>query len=98
MFSLADRKALALGISNDQPIAYGCANAFRKRDAEIAVTYLNDGAKAFVLPSPDVTKVRQFAGLDICLHSIAFSRAMYRLPRGRRKASSLFLFSTTGCS
>ena len=55
-FSLADRKALALGISNDQPIAYGCANAFRKRGVEIAVTYLNDRAKAFVLPSPDVTK------------------------------------------
>ncbi len=47
---LEGRKALILGIANDQSIAYGCARAFRERGAELAVTYLNDKARPHVEP------------------------------------------------
>ena len=35
---LAGRKALVIGIANDQSIAYGCARAFRRGGAELAIT------------------------------------------------------------
>ncbi len=40
--ALEGKKALVLGIANDQSIAYGCARAFKKTGAEIAMTYLNE--------------------------------------------------------
>ena len=43
---LSGRKALVIGIANDQSIAYGCAKAFHELGAEVAVTYLNDKARA----------------------------------------------------
>lgn len=50
MFSLAGRKALIVGIANDQSIAYGCAKALRAQGADLAITYLNDKAERFVRP------------------------------------------------
>lgn len=47
---LAGKKALVLGIANEHSIAYGCARAFRKLGAEVAITYLNDKAKPYVEP------------------------------------------------
>ncbi len=47
---LLGKKGLVTGIANNQSIAYGCAKAFRRLGAEIAITYLNDKAKAFVEP------------------------------------------------
>jgi enoyl-[acyl-carrier protein] reductase I len=47
---LAGLKALVIGIANDRSIAYGCARAFRRRGAELAMTYLNDKARPFVEP------------------------------------------------
>src|SRR5512142_1231995 len=47
---LAGLKALVIGIANDQSIAYGCARAFRRQGAELAITYLNDKARPFVEP------------------------------------------------
>jgi enoyl-[acyl-carrier protein] reductase I len=44
------KKGLITGIANDQSIAYGCAKAFRRFGAELAVTYLNDKAKPYVEP------------------------------------------------
>jgi lauroyl/myristoyl acyltransferase len=38
---LEGRKALVVGIANDQSIAYGCARAFRDLGADLAVTHLN---------------------------------------------------------
>jgi enoyl-[acyl-carrier protein] reductase I len=51
--ALAGRHGLVVGIANDQSIAYGCAEAFRVMGAELAVTYLNDKAKPYVLPLAD---------------------------------------------
>jgi len=47
---LAGRKALILGIANEHSIAYGCARAFREMGAELALTYANEKAKAYVEP------------------------------------------------
>jgi enoyl-[acyl-carrier protein] reductase I len=47
---LDGKRGLIVGIANDQSIAWGCAKAFRALGAELAVTYLNDKAKAHVEP------------------------------------------------
>ena len=47
---LEGKRGLIVGIANDQSIAWGCAKAFRALGAELAVTYLNDKAKAYVEP------------------------------------------------
>jgi enoyl-[acyl-carrier protein] reductase I len=45
--ALEGKKALILGIANDQSIAFGCARAMRKMGAEIAITYLNEKTKPY---------------------------------------------------
>jgi enoyl-[acyl-carrier protein] reductase I len=47
---LEGRKALVVGVANDSSIAWGCAKAFREVGAEVAITYLNEKAKAYVEP------------------------------------------------
>ena len=47
---LAGQKALVVGVANDQSIAYGCAKAFRTVGAELAMTWLNERARAYVEP------------------------------------------------
>src|ERR1700756_1230860 len=47
---LEGKKGLIVGIANDQSIAWGCAKAFRDLGAVLAVTYLNEKAKAYVEP------------------------------------------------
>jgi enoyl-[acyl-carrier protein] reductase I len=47
---LEGKRGLTVGIANDQSIAWGCAKAFRALGAELAVTYLNEKAKAHVEP------------------------------------------------
>ncbi len=47
---LQGKKALVAGIANEHSIAYGCAKAFRELEADLAITYLNDKAKAYVEP------------------------------------------------
>lgn len=45
---LSGKKALIVGIANENSIAYGCASMLKKVGAELAITYLNDKAKPFV--------------------------------------------------
>ena len=47
---LEGQNALIVGIANDQSIALGCARAFRAAGAELAVTWLNEKARAQVEP------------------------------------------------
>jgi enoyl-[acyl-carrier protein] reductase I len=47
---LAGRKALVIGVANDQSIAYGCAKAFQTVGAELAITWLNERARPHVEP------------------------------------------------
>lgn len=47
---LEGNKVLAVGIANDQSIAYGCAKAFRLAGADLAITWLNDKSRSYVEP------------------------------------------------
>lgn len=47
---LAFKKGLVIGIANDSSIAYGCAAAFRRFGADLAITYLNEKALPHVEP------------------------------------------------
>jgi enoyl-[acyl-carrier protein] reductase I len=50
MSMLAGKKGLVVGIANDASIAWGCAKSFRDHSADLAVTYLNEKAEAYVQP------------------------------------------------
>ena len=50
MFSLAGKKALVIGIANEDSIAYGCAQSFRAQGAELAVTFQDERAERYVRP------------------------------------------------
>ncbi|MEF8755400.1 MAG: enoyl-ACP reductase FabI [Accumulibacter sp.] len=45
--ALEGKKALVIGIANDQSIAYGCALAFRAMGASVAMTYVNEKSKQY---------------------------------------------------
>jgi enoyl-[acyl-carrier protein] reductase I len=50
MFSLAGKKALVLGVANEESIAFDCAKAFRDQGADLAITFQNDKAEKHVRP------------------------------------------------
>jgi enoyl-[acyl-carrier protein] reductase I len=62
---LAGKRGLVTGIANDQSIAYGCARAFRRQGAELAITYLNDKAKPYVEPLARGLEAGIFMPLDV---------------------------------
>jgi enoyl-[acyl-carrier protein] reductase I len=62
---LANKKGLVTGLANDQSIAWGCAQAFRRLGADLAVTYLNEKAKAYVLPLAKEVEAKIVAPLDL---------------------------------
>lgn len=58
---LKGKKGLVVGIANEASIAWGCARAFAAQGAELAVTYLNDKARAYVEP------LAEKLGAPLCL-------------------------------
>lgn len=62
---LLGQKALVLGIANEHSIAYGCARAFRKLGADLAITYLNDKARRYVEPLARQLEAPIFEPLDV---------------------------------
>ena len=62
---LKGKKALLLGIANEHSIAYGCARAFRKLGADLAITYLNQKAKPYVEPLAQQLEAPIFEPLDV---------------------------------
>jgi len=62
---LAGANALVVGIANDHSIAYGCAKAFRTAGAELAITWLNDKARAYVEPLAQELEASITAPLDV---------------------------------
>jgi enoyl-[acyl-carrier protein] reductase I len=62
---LAGRKALVIGVANDQSIAYGCAKAFRMVGADLAITWLNDKARPHVEPLATELEAGITAALDV---------------------------------
>jgi enoyl-[acyl-carrier protein] reductase I len=61
----AGKKGLVTGIANEQSIAYGCARAFRRFGAEVAITYLNDKARPHVEPLARELGAPIFMPLDV---------------------------------
>jgi enoyl-[acyl-carrier protein] reductase I len=47
---LAGKKALVVGVANEDSIAYGCAKAFRSVGADLAISWLNEKASRWVEP------------------------------------------------
>ena len=94
---LEGKKAVVIGIANNQSIAYGCACAFKAFGAQLAMTYLNEKTRKYTEPLAqslgvsdalylpcDVSQPgqleavfeaieREWGGLEIALHSIAFA-------------------------
>lgn len=68
MFNLSGRKALVVGIANDQSIAFGCAKALKAQGADLAVTYLNEKAERFVRPLAEELGAEIIAPLDVSQH------------------------------
>lgn len=62
---LRGKKGLVVGIANEHSIAWGCAKAFRKLGAEMAVTYLDDRARPHVEPLAQALDARFFMPLDM---------------------------------
>jgi enoyl-[acyl-carrier protein] reductase I len=62
---LLGQKALVLGIANEYSIAFGCARAFRKVGAELAITYLNEKARPYVEPLARELEAPIFLPLDV---------------------------------
>jgi enoyl-[acyl-carrier protein] reductase I len=62
---LDGRKALVVGIANEQSIAWGCAKWLRALGADVAVTYLNEKAKKFVEPLANELEAEIFMPLNV---------------------------------
>jgi enoyl-[acyl-carrier protein] reductase I len=65
MFSLAGKKALVVGIANEDSIAYGCAKAFREQGAELAITFQSAKAEPYVRPIADKLGTDIILPLDV---------------------------------
>jgi len=50
---LQGKRGLVVGIANEHTIAAGCARAFCDTGAQLAITYMNEKAKAYVQPVVD---------------------------------------------
>ena len=55
----------AIGIANNQSIAYGCALAFRALGAELAITYLNEKTKHYAQPLAERLEAALFLPCDV---------------------------------
>jgi len=64
-FDLNGKKGLVVGIANGNSIAWGCANAFAKAGAELAVTWFNEKARKHVEPLAQEVKASITAALDV---------------------------------
>uniref|UniRef100_UPI00356539F6 enoyl-ACP reductase FabI n=1 Tax=Paracoccus seriniphilus TaxID=184748 RepID=UPI00356539F6 len=62
---LEGKRGLVVGIANEHSIAAGCAQAFVRDGAELAVTYLNDKAKPYVEPVATDLNARLLMPLDV---------------------------------
>ncbi len=65
MFSLAGKKALVIGIANEDSIAFGCAAAFRAQGADLAITFQNEKAESYVRPLAEKLRADIILPLDV---------------------------------
>ena len=62
---LKGRRGLIIGVANEHSIAFGCAAKLRGFGAEVALTYLNDKAKAYVEPLAQSIQADLLLPLDV---------------------------------
>jgi enoyl-[acyl-carrier protein] reductase I len=62
---LKNKKALVIGVANDQSIAWGVARALRAAGADLALSYLNDKARPHVAPLAEQLGASIFAPLNV---------------------------------
>jgi enoyl-[acyl-carrier protein] reductase I len=62
---LIGKKGVVVGIANEQSIAFGCADAFRRAGADLAITYLNDKAEPYVRPLAERLESRIIVPCDV---------------------------------
>jgi enoyl-[acyl-carrier protein] reductase I len=62
---LKGRKGLVVGIANDSSVAWGCAQEYRARGADLAVTYLNEKAQRHVRPLAEQVEAGIVMPLDV---------------------------------
>lgn len=62
---LDGKHGLVLGVANRDSIAYGCAKAFKFLGAGVALTYLNDKARAYVEPIAEELEAEIFMPCDV---------------------------------
>ena len=63
--ALAGKKALVIGIANNQSIAYGCALAFHALGAELAITYLSEKTKQYAQSLADRLDASLYLPCDV---------------------------------
>jgi enoyl-[acyl-carrier protein] reductase I len=63
--SLSGKKGVVVGIANSDSIAYGCAKAFRRDGADLAITYLNAKAEPYVRPLAEELGAPIIAPVDV---------------------------------
>ena len=62
---MASKRALVVGIANENSIAYGCATALRDSGHALAITYMNAKAEPFVRPLAEGLGAEIIAPLDV---------------------------------
>ena len=65
LFSLRGKRALVVGVANDQSIAWGCAKALKDMGADLAITYLNEKAEPHVRPLAEALGAEIIAPLNV---------------------------------
>jgi enoyl-[acyl-carrier-protein] reductase (NADH) len=65
--SLAGKKALVIGIANEDSRAFGCARTFRAQGADLAPTFRNDKTSRFVRPIAEKLKTDIIQPLDVII-------------------------------
>jgi enoyl-[acyl-carrier protein] reductase I len=62
---LEGKKSLIVGVANEHSIGWGCAQAFRKLGADVALTYLNEKTRGYVEPLAHEIEAPIFLPLDV---------------------------------
>jgi enoyl-[acyl-carrier protein] reductase I len=65
MFSLDGKAGLVVGVANEHSIAWGCARTFKAMGAELAVTYVSERTRPYVLPIATALGVELVMAMDV---------------------------------
>lgn len=65
MLALEGKKALVVGVANEQSIAWGCARALRAQGADLAMTWLNARAEPHVRPLAEALGAALCGPMDV---------------------------------